>query len=71
MTSSVQYNDKNRAVSKSVTQCTQRTIARHSAAEGQYEAVVATLYCLLTDLQEEGDNMQSLVQVQETYQSYR
>ena len=40
-----------------------------STAECQYEAEVATLYSLLTDLQEERDNMQSLVQ--ETYQSYR
>ena len=37
-----------------------------STAECQYEA---TLHSLLTDLQEERDNMQSLVQ--ETYQSYR
>ena len=40
-----------------------------STAECQYEAEVATLHSLLTDLQEERDNMQSLVQ--ETYQSYR
>ena len=42
-----------------------------SAAECQYKAEVATLYMysLLTDLQEERDNTQSLVQ--ETYQSYR
>ena len=40
-----------------------------STAECQYEAEVATLHSLLTDLQEESDNMQSLVQ--ETYQSYR
>ena len=33
-----------------------------STAEGQYEAEVATLHSLLTDLQEESDNMQSLVQ---------
>ena len=46
-----------------------RQVCLESAAEGQYEAEVATLYSLLTDLQEERDSMQNLVQ--ETYQSYR